>query len=560
MSYLDTYNLWLNHPCLDEKSKEELLKMSEKEKEDAFYTNIKFGTAGMRGVMGVGSDRINIYTIRKATLGFANYLNKNNKNGVAIGYDNRHNSKEYAYDCAALLASQGIKTYLFDSLRPTPELSFATRYYKCDGGIMITASHNPKQYNGYKLYDETGCQLIPEIAEKVTTEVNKISDPLSIKVDDYDKSLITIINNEVDEAYYKEVMNISLRKDLKNKDSIKIVFSPEHGASNIPVTETLKRAGFDVHVVENQASPDGDFPNTKTPNPEEAGAYEGVIDLAKKIDADLLLVCDPDGDRMGVGVKKDGDYLIFNGNQTGALLLEYILSTRKELGICVDNPVMFNTIVTSDIGEAVAGYYGVECEKTLTGFKFIGNKVKQYEENGNKTYVFGYEESYGSLISPFVRDKDATQACMMLAEEAVYYHGQGKTLYDVLLDIFNKVGAYYDMQFSIMLPGADGAEKLAAIMKSIRENPFTLKGYDTVKIEDYKLKKIIYSDGKIEELTGFDVTDALKYYLNDGSFVAIRPSGTEPKCKIYLSAKADTYDLAIKKCEEFKSLLSDIVK
>ncbi len=560
MSYIDTYNLWLNHPNIDAKSHEELLKMSEKEKEDAFYTNIKFGTAGMRGVMGVGSDRINIYTIRKATLGFANYLNKNNKNGVAIAYDNRHNSKEYAYDCAALLASQGIKTYLFDSLRPTPELSFATRYYKCDGGIMITASHNPKQYNGYKLYDETGCQLIPEIAEKVTKEVEMIDDPLSIVLGDYDKSLINIINKEVDEAYYKEVLNISLRKDLKDKDSIKIVFSPEHGASNIPVRETLKRAGFNVHVVESQESPDGDFPNTKTPNPEELGAYEGVIDLAKKIDADLLLVCDPDGDRMGVGVKKDGDYLIFNGNQTGALLLEYILSTRQELGIKCDNPVMFNTIVTSDIGEAVANYYGVECEKTLTGFKYIGNKVKKYEENGKKNYVFGYEESYGSLISPFVRDKDATQACMMLAEEAVYYHKQGKTLYDVLLDIFNKVGAYYDAQFSIMLPGADGAVKLAEIMKNIRENPFTLPGYKTVKIEDYKLKKTTYSDGKVEELSGFDVTDALKYYLNDGSFVAIRPSGTEPKCKIYLSTKADTYDEAIKKCDEFKSLLSEIVK
>ena len=560
MSYIDTYNLWLNHPSIDEKSKEELLKMSEKEKEDAFYTNIKFGTAGMRGVMGVGSARINIYTIRKATLGFANYLNKNNKNGVAIGYDNRHNSKEYAYDCAALLASQGIKTYLFDSLRPTPELSFATRYYKCDGGIMITASHNPKQYNGYKLYDETGCQLIPEIAAKVTSEVEKIGDPLAITIGDYDKSLVNIINKEVDEAYYSEVLNISLRKDLKNKDSIKIVFSPEHGASCVPVTETLKRAGFDVHVVESQAIFDGDFPNTKTPNPEEAGAYEGVIALAKEIDADLLLVCDPDGDRMGVGVKKDGDYLIFNGNQTGALLLEYILSTRKELGIKCDNPVMFNTIVTSDIGEAVANYYGVECEKTLTGFKYIGNKVKQYEENGKKHYVFGYEESYGSLISPFVRDKDATQACMMLAEEAVYYHSLGKTLYDVLLDVFDKVGAYYDAQFSIMLPGADGAEKLANIMKNIRENPITLPGYNTVKIEDYKFKKTTYSDGKVEELTGFDTTDALKYYLQDGSFVAIRPSGTEPKCKIYLSTKADTYENAIKKCDEFKSLLSEIVK
>ena len=559
MSYIDVYNTWLHHPNLDDAAKEELKKMSDKEIENAFYTNIKFGTAGMRGVMGIGTDRINIYTIRKATLGFANYLNKNHKDGVAIAYDNRHNSKEYAYDCAALLASQGITTYLFDSLRPTPELSFTVRYFKCDGGIMITASHNPKEYNGYKLYDETGCQLIPEVASLVTDEVNAIDDLLAIKIGDYDKNLIHIVNSEVDEAYYKEVLGISLRKDLPNKDSVKIVFSPEHGASNIPVRETLKRAGYNVAAVLEQTTPDGDFPNTKTPNPEEAGAYEGVIAKAKEIDGDLLLVCDPDGDRMGVGVKKDDDYFIFNGNQTGAILLEYILSTRKELGIVVNNPVMFNTIVTSDIGEAVANYYGVECEKTLTGFKYIGNKVKQYEENGKKTYVFGYEESYGSLIAPFVRDKDATQACNMLAEAAVYYHNQNKSLYDVLCDIFKKVGAYYDMQFSIMLPGADGAIKLQNIMEGIRNNPIEIPGYKTVKIEDYKLREI-KEDGKVSPLTGFDVTDALKYYLEDGSFVAIRPSGTEPKCKIYLSTKDETYDKAVDKALKMKEFLSSVVK
>ena len=559
MSYIDVYNTWLHHPNLDDAAKEELKKMSDKEIENAFYTNIKFGTAGMRGVMGIGTDRINIYTIRKATLGFANYLNKNHKDGVAIAYDNRHNSKEYAYDCAALLASQGITTYLFDSLRPTPELSFTVRYFKCDGGIMITASHNPKEYNGYKLYDETGCQLIPEVASLVTDEVNAIDDLLAIKIGDYDKNLIHIVNSEVDEAYYKEVLGISLRKDFPNKDSVKIVFSPEHGASNIPVRETLKRAGYNVAAVLEQTTPDGDFPNTKTPNPEEAGAYEGVIAKAKEIDGDLLLVCDPDGDRMGVGVKKDDDYFIFNGNQTGAILLEYILSTRKELGMVVNNPVMFNTIVTSDIGEAVANYYGVECEKTLTGFKYIGNKVKQYEENGKKTYVFGYEESYGSLIAPFVRDKDATQACNMLAEAAVYYHNQNKSLYDVLCDIFKKVGAYYDMQFSIMLPGADGAIKLQNIMEGIRNNPIEIPGYKTVKIEDYKLREI-KEDGKVSPLTGFDVTDALKYYLEDGSFVAIRPSGTEPKCKIYLSTKDETYDKAVDKALKMKEFLSSVVK
>ena len=559
MSYKDIYNQWLMHPYLDQTLKKELLNMSEKEIEDAFYTNIVFGTAGMRGVMGAGTNRINIHTIRRATQGFANYLNKNKKNKIAIGYDNRNNSKEYAYDCAKLLASNGIKTYLFDSLRPTPELSFAVRNYGCAGGIMITASHNPKQYNGYKLYDETGCQLIPELAEQVINEVNALEDILSIKPGDYDESLITIINTECDEAYYKEVMNIGLRK-LENKDAIKIIFSPEHGASNLPVRETLNRAGYNVVPCLEQCEPLGDFPNTTSPNPEEKGAYEGVIELAKKENGDLLLVCDPDGDRMGVGVKKDNNYFIFNGNQTGAILLEYILSTYKDLGIKIDNPYIFNTIVTSDIGEAVANYYGVKCEKTLTGFKYIGNKIKTYEQNKEKNYVFGYEESYGSLIKPFVRDKDATQACMMLAEAAVYYHSKGKNLYDVLQDIFAKVGAYYDSQLSIMLPGADGSVKLKQLMEGLREKPFVIDGYETIKIEDYKLRKTTFKDGKVTDLLGYDITDALKYYLADGSFIAIRPSGTEPKCKIYLSAKAETYKQAIDKCELFKNVLNNIIK
>ena len=345
-----------------------------------------------------------------------------------------------------------------------------------------------------------------------------------------------------------------------NKKDIKIIFSPEHGASNVPVRETLTRAGYNVVPVLRQCEPLGDFPYTKSPNPEELGSYEGVIDLAKKENGDLLLVCDPDGDRMGVACKQDGEYRIFNGNQTGAILLEYVLSSYAELGIKVDNPVMFNTIVTSDIGEAVANYYGVECEKTLTGFKYIGNKVRKYELNGEKNYVFGYEESYGSLIKPFVRDKDATQACFLLAEACCYYNSIGKSLSDVLNDIFAKVGAYYDGQFSIMLPGADGAVKLGQIMKDIREKPITIDGYKTVKIEDYKLRKTNYSDGKVEDLNGFDVTDALKYYLDDGSFVAIRPSGTEPKCKIYLSTKAATYKEAVDKCEYLKAKLKEIIK
>jgi len=486
MDYKETYEKWLNHPNLSNEQKDELKAMSDQQIKDAFYTDIAFGTAGMRGLMGLGPNRLNIFTIRKATQGFASYLNKNGKHSVAIAYDNRFNSKEFAFDCAKLLAGNGIETYIFDSLRPTPELSYTVRYFKCDGGIMITASHNPKEYNGYKLYDETGCQLIPELASKVIDEIDQLGDILDIKpADNYDESLIHVVNEEVDKAYYADCLSIQLRKDL-NKD-FKIAFSPEHGTSYHPVMDTLKIAGYDVVAVECQSNPDPAFSNTKTPNPEEAGAYEEVLKLAKDIDAKLLLVCDPDGDRMGVGIKHNGEYIVLNGNQTGALLLEYILSTYEDLGIKVDNPCMFNTVVTSDIGEAIARYHGCDNERTLTGFKYIGNKVRQYEKNHEKTYVFGYEESYGSLIKPFVRDKDATQACLLLAEACAYYLSQGKTLMDVMNEAYEKVGYYYDTQFSIMLPGADGAVKLQEIMSNIRNNPLQVPGFKTLKIEDYKL-------------------------------------------------------------------------
>ena len=558
MDYRENYEIWLNSENLTNEEKDELRKLTEQEIKDAFYTNVQFGTGGMRGLMGLGPNRLNIYTIRKTTLGYANYLNKNGLKSVAIGYDNRFNSKEFAFDCAALLASNGIKTYIFDSLRPTPELSFTVRYYKCDGGIMITASHNPKQYNGYKLYDETGCQLIPTLAAKVIDEVNAIENPLDIKPsDNYDKSLISIINTEVDETYYAEVLAIQLRKDL-NKN-IKIAYSPEHGASFVPVMTTLKRAGYNVSEVKCQSIPDPSFSATPSPNPEEPGAYGEVLKLAKDIDADLLLVCDPDGDRMGVGVKHNGEYCILNGNQTGALLLEYILSSYEDLGIKVDNPCMFNTIVTSDIGEAVARMHGCECERSLTGFKYIGDQVRKYEKNHEKTYVFGYEESYGSLIKPFVRDKDATQACLMLAEACVYYLSKGKTLVDVINECYEKVGYYFDTQISVMLPGADGAEKLSKIMQTVRNNPLNVPGFKTVKIEDYKLQKV-YENGKVEDFIKHDVSDVLKYYLEDGSFIAIRPSGTEPKCKCYLSVKDISMDKAKTKADGFIAYMKTILQ
>ncbi|MBQ9158311.1 MAG: phospho-sugar mutase [Erysipelotrichaceae bacterium] len=549
MDYREKYQQWLNHPNLVEEVKKQLREMTDQQIKDAFYTDVAFGTAGMRGLMGYGPNRLNIYTIRKATQGFANYLNHNNKHSVAIAYDNRYNSKDFAFDCAKLLASNGIEVYIFDSLRPTPELSYTVRYFKCDGGIMITASHNPKEYNGYKLYDETGCQLIPEIAEKVIAEISKLGDMLGIKpAEDYDESLIHVVNKEVDDAYYADCLSIQLRKDVDK--NFKIAFSPEHGASYHPVMDTLKMAGYDVVEVASQSVPDPAFGATKTPNPEEPGAYEEVLKLAKEIDAKLLLVCDPDGDRMGVGIKQGDEYIVLNGNQTGALLLEYILSTHEDLGIKVENPCMFNTVVTSDIGEAIARYHGCDNERTLTGFKYIGNKVRQYEKSHEKNYVFGYEESYGSLIKPFVRDKDATQACLMLAEACAYYLGQGKTLMDVMNEAYEKVGYYYDTQFSIMLPGADGAVKLQEIMTNIRNNPLQVPGFKTLKIEDYKLQKV-YEGDKVKDFKLHDVSDVLKYYLEDGSFIAIRPSGTEPKCKCYLSVKDTSMEKAKEKCEGF---------
>ncbi len=559
--YREKYEYWINHPDLDETLRTELKQLDEKAIEDCFYTDVKFQTAGMRGLMGPGTNRINIHTIRKATMGFINYLKEISSNPkVAISYDNRKYSREFAYDCANLLATYDIESYVASSLRPTPELSFMVRHYHCDGGIMITASHNPKEYNGYKLYDQNGCQLIPELAQKVIDKIDELDDVLAIKpnVTEDKKGLIHEVDKDIDRAYYDEVLGIRINPDLP-KD-FKIAFSPEHGASNWPVRDCLKEAGYDVEVVEKQCVPDPTFGATKTPNPEELAAYEEVIKLAEKVKAELILVCDPDGDRMGVGVLHNGQYIILNGNQTGALLLEYILHASKEKNLLPDHPVMFNTIVTSDIGETVASSFGVETEKTLTGFKYIGDKVAKYEKTHEKNYVFGYEESYGSLIKPFVRDKDATQACVMLAEACAYYRQFDKTLQDVIEDIYARLGAYYDSQMSISLPGQDGAIRLKEIMDTTRSHPIVeIDDNKVLKWEDYQTREIHEGD-VVTPLNGFDVTNVLKYYFEDGSFIAIRPSGTEPKCKVYFSIKDATYELAKAKNDRYHDYMVGLLK
>lgn len=534
----EKYNKWVNHPNIDPALKAELLSMDEKQKVDAFYTNIEFGTAGMRGLLGAGTNRINLHTIRKANAGFAQYIVANGeaamKRGVAIGYDNRHMSYEFAMDSAKVLASYNIRSYVFESLRPTPELSFAVRTLDCFGGIMVTASHNPKEYNGYKLYDEKGCQLIPDLAKQVIDRVNAVEDELAITVDlteEQDK-LITVIGADIDEQYYAKVLDIQLNPEV-NKDDVKIIFTPQHGTANIPVKEVFTRAGYQFVAVEEQCAPDPDFSNTPTPNPEETASYDLALDYAKRENADIVLSCDPDADRMGVAVKHNGEYVLLTGNQSGSVLIEYIFSQLTAKGKMPKNAVMFNTVVTSDLGEKIAAKYGVETEKTLTGFKFIGEKVAKYEVTHEKEYVFGYEESYGSLISPFVRDKDAPQACLMLAEAACYYKAQGKTLVDVLDGLYEELGTYQESQTSITLAGKEGAERIKEIIATFRNDaPKEIGGLKVRTSEDYGTLKH-YENGTETDLVGFTKSDVLKFYLEDGSWIAVRPSGTEPKCKFY---------------------------
>lgn len=558
----ERYEKWVHHPNLDPRYKDVLANMSEEEKNDAFYTTIEFGTAGMRGLLGPGTNRINIHTIRKATQGYANYIKKNGeeacKAGVAIGYDNRHMSRELAFDCADLLAKNNIASFVYDSLRPTPMLSFAVRYNHCFGGIMITASHNPKEYNGYKLYDNKGCQLVPALADAVINEVNAIEDELAIDANctEEQKKLVTVMGDDVDQDYYKHVLSIQLNPDVK-KD-IKIVFSPEHGTANIPVRDIFKMTGYTCIPVEEQCTPDPDFSCTPTPNPEQPGAYELALKYAKENDADLILVCDPDADRMGVGVKHNGEYVVMTGNQSGSVEIEYICSQLVAQHKMPEHPVMFNTVVTSDLGEKVAADYGVETEKTLTGFKFIGEKVAKYEVTHEKNYVFGYEESYGSLVKPFVRDKDAPQALLILAEACAFYKQQGKDLVDVLEELYQRHGTYEESQVALTLSGEEGAKRIQKILSDLRaEAPKEIAGVKVVKSEDFQTQKI-YENGEEKPLEGFTKSNVLKYFLEDGSWVAVRPSGTEPKCKFYYCIKGTGKADAHKKTEMAQKAMSEL--
>ncbi|MBL3818875.1 MULTISPECIES: phospho-sugar mutase [Bacillus cereus group] len=552
MNWKQEFSRWLSYAQLDAELKEQLenMKQDEKKIEDSFYKNLEFGTGGMRGELGAGTNRLNVYTVRKATKGLASFIEKlgeeAKKRGVVVAYDSRHKSPEFAMEVAATLGAHGITTYVFESLRPTPVLSFAVRHLHTVSGIVLTASHNPPEYNGYKVYGEDGGQLPPKEADELISYVNAVKDELTVEVANVEQlkadGLLHIIGQEVDDAYAAELNNVIINKEMVEKagKDLKIVFTPLHGTSNISVRRGLKEVGFtDVTVVKEQELPDPNFSTVKSPNPEEHAAFEYAIRDGEKVGADVLIATDPDADRLGVAVRNhDGEFQVLTGNQTGALMLDYLLSQKKENGTLPENGVVLKTIVTSEIGRTIAKAYGLDTIDTLTGFKFIGEKIRQYEESGQYEFQFGYEESYGYLIRPFCRDKDAVQSVLFACEVAAYYKSQGKTLYDGLLEVFEKYGFFREDLVSLTLKGKDGAEKIQEMMATFRENPpKEVAGLTVVAVEDYKASIVTsLQDGHKEEIH-LPKSNVLKYQLEDGSWFCLRPSGTEPKIKFYFGVK-----------------------
>ncbi|CAM4148813.1 phospho-sugar mutase [Geobacillus stearothermophilus] len=555
MEWRQKYEQWLREPQLDPELKRLLEQRRHDERwlEDCFYKNLEFGTGGMRGEIGPGTNRMNMYTVRKASEGLARYIqsfgDEAKQRGVVIAYDSRHKSPEFAMEAAKTLATNGIQTYVFDELRPTPELSFAVRYLRAFAGIVITASHNPPEYNGYKVYGEDGGQLPPAVADQVIRYVNEVENELAIHVEDEktlrEKGLIRIIGSEVDDAYIHAVKTISIHPELARETAINIVFTPLHGTSNKPVRRALAELGYqNVFVVKEQELPDPNFSTVASPNPEEHAAFAMAMELGKKVNADLLIATDPDADRLGVAVKNDkGNYVVLTGNQTGGLLLHYLLSQRKAQGTLPENGVVLKTIVTSEFGRAIAQSFGLETVDTLTGFKFIGEKMKEYEQTGQYAFQFGYEESYGYLIGGFVRDKDAVQAAVLAAEVCAFYKKQGLSLYEALLQLFDQYGYYREGQRSLTLKGKEGAEAIAAILASFRQQPpVEAAGKKVTVIEDYKTKE--RTNTLTGEKTAIDLptSNVLKYILEDGSWFCLRPSGTEPKMKAYFGVKGTSLE------------------
>lgn len=532
---------WKRLSTIDNNVKEQMNRLSEADFNDSFYKSLEFGTAGMRGLLGVGPNRMNIYTVAKAALGFGKYLNETfagKEQTIAIAYDNRHMSLEFAQVSAKVLSQLGIASYIFTQPRPTPELSFAVSHLNCVGGIVITASHNPKEYNGFKVYDETGCQLVDHKIKRVIELIEEHEDETTISFGDFNGTLIHDIETSFDEIYKTAVSKIQLRPELEK--TVKIVFSSQHGTAFPVMSDLFDSCGYDVVVVQEQTSYDPDFTNTKTPNPEDHASYDLAIDYAKDHNADIVLSCDPDADRMGIVVSHLGEFVYLTGNQGGSILQEYMYSTLTELDEMPSHPMMYNTVVTSDLGKKIASHYGVGVEQTLTGFKYIGEKIESANQIGKTHFVFGYEESYGYLLNDLARDKDAIQACLMLAEAANYYKLQGLTLVDVLESLYVRYGAHHEETISYTLSGEAGLNQIQTILKEFRQHPLTrVAGLSVSYYDDYLTS--LRSNGDTIDLPSSNV---LKYVLEDGSWIAIRPSGTEPKLKIYYCIVDETLEAA----------------
>lgn len=574
MSWEENYQTWKDNPELAADLKAELDQLADNQEalEDAFYEPLSFGTAGMRGVLGVGINRMNIYTVRQATEGLATFMDtlddETKQRGVAISYDSRHHSQEFAFDAARVLGAHGIPTFVFESLRPTPELSFTVRHLHTYAGIMITASHNPKQYNGYKIYGEDGAQMPPKESDMITKYIRQVKDIFGVKVVDKDALIedgtLKIIGDEVDKAYLEEVNQVTINHELVAEEgkTMKLIFTPLHGTGAMLGERALKQAGFEnFTMVPQQAEPDPEFSTVKKPNPEDPAAFDLAIELGKKEGADLLIGVDPDADRLGAAVRQpDGEYKLLTGNQIAAILLNYILTARKDAGTLPANAVAVKSIVSSEFATKVATNFNVKMINVLTGFKFIAEQIKNFEADGSHTFMFGFEESYGYLIRPFVRDKDAIQSLVMLAEVAAFYKKQGMNLYDGLQELFKKYGYFAEKTIALTFDGVEGAKEIEDLMTKFREeSPKEFAGYKVVALEDFEKSTKTNADGTVEEIK-IPKSNVLKYLLEDGTWIAVRPSGTEPKIKFYIGTQADSQDEAFAKRQQFEDTVMAFVK
>lgn len=564
MNWKERIKRWLDYEGLDEETRSSLKGLQEDEKlaEDAFYQDLTFGTGGMRGEIGPGTNRMNIYTVRKASQGIADYIKSNGgesmARGIVIAYDSRRMSPEFAEEAAKTFASNGIHTYLYSGTRTTPQLSFSVRYLHAFMGVVITASHNPPEYNGYKVYGEDGAQLNLEDADHVIEFVSRVEDELVISNAGFNPELLVSIGETIDRAYIQNVLRV---REQSAANPIQAVFTPLHGASGTTVKRLLEEAGYpDIVYVPEQMEPDGEFPTVTSPNPEEAGAFELAMHYGEESGADLLIAVDPDGDRVGIAVSNNDHYELLSGNQTGAILIDYLLSQKKAKGELPDNGRIFKTIVTSEFGRVVGEAYGVKTTDVLTGFKFIGEKLRENDGTGEFEFLFGYEESYGYLIRDFARDKDAVQAVLLLVEAAAYYKTQGRNLREVLIELYNRHGWYREALVSVTKKGADGAREITALLNSMRQHPLqSIAGIRVASIEDYETQNRIFTDLDKSEKIELPQSNVLKYFLEDGSWVCLRPSGTEPKVKFYFSVKGITEQESDEKLELIKESFLDEV-